>query len=246
MKFLQNMKFKITPEFTFVIIAFMVVIVFANYGSCCSGPKPYELNNISPKFGKFEGFTDDAEESEDTDEDKEDAEEDKSDELLDELEDLSTKEQMSSLAKTIGLESFTGKKESMGAMKPAESFVTIGASVNDQMGGLTKPESKTDNKKDADTESKGMLDTVKEFAMSLFSSKPSDKETQESFSAMSPSSLDTAYDIVDQVGQLKANAECIGKSHGYTTSSGGVCWTKETEKLLLTRGGQQISKGEKL
>jgi hypothetical protein len=243
MKFLQNMKFKITPEFTFVIIAFMVVIVFANYGSCCSGPKPYELNNISPNFGKFEGFTDDAEESEDTDEDKEDAEEDKSDELLDELEDLSTKEQMSSLAKPFGLESFTGK---IGTIKPAESFVTIGASVNDQMGGLTKPESKTDNKKDADTESKGMLDTVKEFAMSLFSSKPSDKETQESFSAMSPSSLDTAYDIVDQVGQLKANAECIGKSHGYTTSSGGVCWTKETEKLLLTRGGQQISKGEKL
>lgn len=239
MKFLQNMKFKMTPELTFVLVAFVVVIVFANYGSCCGGPKPYEFDNLFPKYSKFEGFEND--DMDGLEEDGEDILDEIEEDLEDEaVEEMTTKKPENKLLKDIGLE----------RLKPAESFVTIGASVNkvDTMGGLTKPGPVAkDNVKEADSEGNiSLLDSVKTFAMGLFSSKPSDKETQESFSAMSPSSLDKAYDIVDQVGQLSANAECIGKSHGYTTSSGGVCWTKETEKLLLTRGGQKIEKGEKL
>ena len=69
---------------------------------------------------------------------------------------------------------------------------------------------------------------------SLFS-----KEKQvESFTTMSPSQVDDAYKKLDVVGDLPANAECIGKSHGYSKSTGGVCWDEQTEKLLLSRGGQ--------
>ena len=68
---------------------------------------------------------------------------------------------------------------------------------------------------------------------SLFS-----KERQESFTTMSPSQVNDAYKKLDVVGDLPAKAECIGKSHGYSKSTGGVCWDAQTEKLLLSRGGQ--------
>lgn len=71
-----------------------------------------------------------------------------------------------------------------------------------------------------------------------FTSLFSKEKQEESFTTMSPSQVDDAYKKLDVVGDLPANAECIGKSHGYSKSTGGVCWDEQTEKLLLSRGGQ--------
>ena len=70
-----------------------------------------------------------------------------------------------------------------------------------------------------------------------------DDKASEGFTNMSPSDLGNAYGVIDRVGKLPASAECIGKSHGYSKSTGGVCWDKETENLLLSRGGQGICRG---
>ena len=71
-----------------------------------------------------------------------------------------------------------------------------------------------------------------------FTSLFSKEKQEESFTTMSPSQVNDAYKKLDVVGDLPANAECIGKSHGYSKSTGGVCWDEKTEKLLLSRGGQ--------
>jgi len=71
-----------------------------------------------------------------------------------------------------------------------------------------------------------------------FTSLFSKEKQEESFTTMSPSQVNDAYKKLDVVGDLPAKAECIGKSHGYSKSTGGVCWDAQTEKLLLSRGGQ--------
>ena len=73
---------------------------------------------------------------------------------------------------------------------------------------------------------------------STFTNLFSKEKQEESFTTMSPSQVEDAYKKLDVVGDLPAKSECIGKSHGYSKSTGGVCWDEKTEKLLLSRGGQ--------
>lgn len=79
-----------------------------------------------------------------------------------------------------------------------------------------------------------MFENITDKFKSLFSKE----KKEESFTTMSPSQIGDAYKTLDAVGALPAKAECIGKSHGYSKSTGGVCWDEQTEKLLLSRGGQ--------
>lgn len=79
-----------------------------------------------------------------------------------------------------------------------------------------------------------MFENITDKFKSLFSKE----KQEESFTVMSPSQINDAYKTLDAVGALPAKAECIGKSHGYSKSTGGVCWDEQTEKLLLSRGGQ--------
>lgn len=169
---------KLTPEFVFVLIAFVAVIFFANYG-CCGGVQPFEADNLFPKYSKFEAFG--GHEEDKDGEKKEEEEEEKIEEPL------------------------ANEKEDKNIIN---------------------------NK----------LQQIKDLAAQLMPSSKDDKAS-EGFTNMSPSDLGNAYGVIDRVGKLPASAECIGKSHGYSKSTGGVCWDKETENLLLSRGGQGICRG---
>jgi hypothetical protein len=41
----------------------------------------------------------------------------------------------------------------------------------------------------------------------------------------------------DPMGKATSSKECVGKSSGLTSSSGGLCLPKDVETLLRTRGG---------
>jgi len=88
------------------------------------------------------------------------------------------------------------------------------------------------------------LQQIKNLATDLISKPKDDKTVIDGFSNMSPSDIGNAYGVIDIVGKLTASSECIGKSHGYSKSTGGICWDKETENLLLSRGGQGICRGK--
>ena len=89
-----------------------------------------------------------------------------------------------------------------------------------------------------DSKAKETKENIFQKFTNTFTSLFSKEIQEESFTTMSPSQVDDAYKKLDVVGDLPAKAECIGKSHGYSKSTGGVCWDAQTEKLLLSRGGQ--------
>jgi hypothetical protein len=166
----------LSPEFVFVLVAFIAVIFVANYG-CCSGVQAFEPNTLFPNYSTFEAF--DGHTKEDTD-------------------------KHSSTTETL-----TNK----------------------------------DKKEDKNVISE-KLQQIKNLAAELISKPKNDNTIIDGFSNMSPSDIGNAYGVIDIVGKLTASAECIGKSHGYSKSTGGICWDKETENLLLSRGGQGICRGK--
>ena len=89
-----------------------------------------------------------------------------------------------------------------------------------------------------DSKAKETKENIFQKFTNTFTSLFSKEKQEESFTTMSPSQVNDAYKKLDVVGDLPAKAECIGKSHGYSKSTGGVCWDAQTEKLLLSRGGQ--------
>jgi hypothetical protein len=150
---------KITKEFMFVVIAFLAVILYANYGSCCGGFKPHNARSLGKPYSKFEAFG----------------------------------------PKT--------QKESEGATGDnKESLSNIVDEVKKQIGLSTKS-----------------------------------KETTEGFSTSSPvypAPVGAANgNVLDVLGPLPANKDCIESSYGLSKSTGGICLDEKTKQLLVSRGG---------
>jgi hypothetical protein len=47
------------------------------------------------------------------------------------------------------------------------------------------------------------------------------------------------FRLIDEVSQMKGSPECVGTSMGYSNSLGGICFTDELKKKLVSRGGNQ-------
>ena len=62
---------KLSKEFLFVVFAFIAVILYSNYGSCCGGVRPHNPRTLGLGHSKFEAFTTD---ETTTEEEKTDAE----------------------------------------------------------------------------------------------------------------------------------------------------------------------------
>jgi hypothetical protein len=94
----------------------------------------------------------------------------------------------------------------------------------------------SDKKKESDVTDPKLESLLKTLSADPSASKSTETNT-ESFATLASYSSKYGSEMpIDPISQLSSSTNCLGKSSGLSTSTGGICITPEINHLLKTRG----------